>query len=180
MHRSAFLLVSLCTTLACASSPSGTTGSSPSARPARSQRAETRAEPGKLRGIVAAHNRVRAQVGVPPMTWSDDVARVAQRWADHLAARRCKLEHNGRARLGENLFWSSGPADATQVVAAWAAEKQSYSYRTNSCRGVCGHYTQVVWAKSTQVGCGMATCGSAEVWVCNYDPAGNLVGARPY
>lgn len=177
MYRCACVLV--CVTLSCASPPSSTTASSPAAPPP-SRRAEPNDEPGKLRGIVAAHNRVRAQVGVPPLTWSDDVARVAARWANHLAARRCTLEHNGRTRLGENLFWSSGPTDATQVVGAWAAEKRNYHYATNSCRGVCGHYTQVVWAKSTKVGCAMATCGSAEVWVCNYEPAGNLIGAKPY
>jgi hypothetical protein len=26
----------------------------------------------------------------------------------------------------------------------------------------------------------MATCGGTEVWVCNYDPAGNVLGQRPY
>ena len=45
---------------------------------------------------------------------------------------------------------------------------------------MCGHYTQVVWRKSLRVGCGMATCGATEVWVCNYDPAGNWDGERPY
>lgn len=137
--------------------------------------------PAKLEGLLAAHNHVRAQVGIGPLTWSNDVARVAQRWADTLAASGCALQHNARTSHGENLFWSSAPAEATQVVASWADERQNYDHASNTCRrGMCGHYTQVVWAKSTKLGCGMATCGRAQVWVCNYDPPGNLVDARPY
>jgi hypothetical protein len=48
----------------------------------------------------------------------------------------------------------------------------------------CGHYTQVVWRASTQIGCGVTSCGSGfrmqtEV-ICNYAPAGNFVGEKPY
>ena len=66
------------------------------------------------------------------------------------------------------------------VVDAWAAEVKDYNAKTHRCKGVCGHYTQIVWRKSQQVGCGMAACGDTKVWVCNYDPPGNFNGERPY
>ncbi len=44
----------------------------------------------------------------------------------------------------------------------------------------CGHYTQVVWHSTETVGCGKASCGSEEVWLCNYNPSGNWFGQKPY
>jgi len=73
----------------------------------------------------------------------------------------------------------------TQVVDAWGAELADYSPATGSCapHRQCGHYTQIVWADTTKVGCGIHTCpgltyGSSVV--CNYAPGGNIGGQRPY
>ena len=71
-------------------------------------------------------------------------------------------------------------ADEDFVVSTWRAEAQDYDYASNTCRKVCGHYTQVVWASTKQLGCGVARDSKREVWVCNYDPPGNWVGKRPY
>ena len=53
---------------------------------------------------------------------------------------------------------------------------------TNSCSGICGHYTQVVWAASLELGCGLSSCPGlayGSTIVCNYGPGGND-GGRPY
>jgi uncharacterized protein YkwD len=138
------------------------------------------AERGKLQGLTEAHNAVRADVGAPPLRWSRALARYAQNWADRLAAKGCELQHRRTDEYGENLFWSSHPVDAAAVVDEWASEGANYDPRRNACKGTCGHYTQVVWAASRSLGCGMATCGSAELWVCNYDPPGNVAGRKPF
>jgi hypothetical protein len=67
-------------------------------------------------------------------------------------------------------------------VQLWAGERPNYTYDTNSCapNKVCGHYTQVVWANTTGVGCGTASQGTWTVWYCDYVPAGNITGQRPY
>lgn len=144
--------------------------------------------------LLAAHNGWRARVGVPPLRWSTDLASRAQAWADRLAAHGCRLEHRPSSPLGENLFLagplgSSGGAPAParvtpdQVVDAWGAEQVDYSYDRNACASgrACGHYTQLVWAGSETVGCAVAVCPSfAQIWVCEYHPAGNLQRRRPY
>jgi hypothetical protein len=73
------------------------------------------------------------------------------------------------------------------VVDAWVSEQSDYDYAADSCRGTCGHYTQVVWRETTGVGCAAQTCtsgsplgsGGWQLWVCDYTPPGNS-GGRPY
>lgn len=132
------------------------------------------------REMLAAHNHVRARVGVPPLAWSGELERYAQEWAERLLARG-EFGHRADTPLGENLFAiSGGAATPRRVVGIWAAEAREYNYRANRCRGVCGHYTQIVWRETARVGCGVARGGGREVWVCNYDPPGNWDGRRPY
>ena len=130
--------------------------------------------------MLAAHNAVRAQVGVPPLTWSNRLAKIAQQWADHLVANR-KFSHRPHSVYGENLFAiTGGTSSVEQVVDAWAGEARNFDYRRNKCHGDCGHYTQIVWSATREVGCAVAGGKGREVWVCDYDPPGNWVGMRPY
>jgi pathogenesis-related protein 1 len=132
------------------------------------------------RGTLAAHNAVRARVGMAPLAWSDRLAARSQDWADTLLARK-QFGHRPNSTYGENLFEITGAtASAAQVVNAWAAESRDYDYNSNRCRGVCGHYTQIVWGATIEVGCAVARGRGREVWVCDYDPPGNWVGKRPY
>jgi pathogenesis-related protein 1 len=146
--------------------------------------------------MVAAHNQFRRTVGAPDLRWSASVAATAQAWAETLKSKGCKMEHskNRQGKLGENIYWASPERWSTgetevqaitpaTVVGEWAGESKNYDYRTNSCTAgkVCGHYTQVVWKSTTEIGCGKAVCGDkSQVWVCNYQPAGNIIGKKPY
>ncbi len=132
------------------------------------------------RAMVEAHNAVRARVGDPPLIWSAQLAAVAQDWANRLVATGT-FAHRPDNRYGENLYAiSGGAASPGQVVATWAGEGRGYDPSRNTCAGVCGHYTQIVWRSTRSVGCGVATDPEREVWVCDYDPPGNLVGFRAY
>ena len=145
--------------------------------------------------LVNAHNKWRSDVKVPLLTWSSSLADTAQTYADKLKTiQACKMVHSHTKGLGENLFWASpvmysNGASAVQVVSPtkavgeWGSEKADYNYQTNACNKskMCGHYTQVVWKDTTQVGCGKAICSdNSQVWVCNYTPAGNFIGQKPY
>jgi uncharacterized protein YkwD len=132
------------------------------------------------RDMIAVHSAVRARVGLAPLTWSDRLAAHSQVWADTLLARR-QFVHRPNSTYGQSLFEITGAtASSAQVVNAWAAESRNYDYRSDRCRDVCGHYTQIVWGDTKEVGCAVARGGGREVWVCEYDPPGNWVGKRPY
>ncbi|KQK20917.1 pathogenesis-related protein 1 [Brachypodium distachyon] len=133
---------------------------------------------------VAPHNATRAAVSVGPVTWDNTVAAYAQNYANARKA-DCALVHSGGTLYGENLFWGSGSTwTAKNAVDMWAAEKQYYTYATNTCAAgkVCGHYTQVVWAASTKIGCARVVCDNNKgvFIICSYDPPGNMNGQKPY
>ncbi len=132
------------------------------------------------REMLAAHNAVRARFQLPPLRWSSGIAAYAQQWANYLEAHH-EFQHRKQSKYGENLFMSRGEAATpADVVKDWASEAKNYDYRNNSCHGVCGHYTQIVWRDTQEVGCAVARVGDEQTWVCNYSPPGNYIGQRPY
>jgi uncharacterized protein YkwD len=149
-------------------------------------------EPAGLVGTTDAHNQVRAAHGVAPLVWDPALAAIAQAWAEQcvdVEAPIGLIDHNaGRSDgypeyVGENIYGSGGPASGTDAVALWASEEADYDYASNTCSSVCGHYTQIVWADTTKVGCGIYSCPGLAYGnsvVCNYAPGGNIGGQRPY
>jgi pathogenesis-related protein 1 len=130
--------------------------------------------------MLAEHNAVRGRLKLPALRWSAHLADVARDWASHLIATG-DFSHRPGNTFGENLYAVTGAyASTAQVFAAWAEESRAYDLRTNTCRGVCGHYTQIVWQSTRSVGCAAVSGGGRQVWVCDYDPAGNWEGHRPY
>ena len=143
--------------------------------------ADSSAPPGTIAAqMLQAHNAIRSRTRVPPLVWSAKLASYAQDWAYQLA-REHSLRHHSNPIYGENLYLiEGGRAAPAAVVASWDSEKAAYDYNTNSCRGRCGHFTQIVWRTTKRVGCAQAQQGGFQVWVCEYDPPGNFVGERPY
>ena len=134
--------------------------------------------------ILAFHNRYRAAVGVPALRWSDSLAAGAQQWADYLAPTG-RLKHS---EVGENLAagWHYGTYSVTQLVDTWGYEKRYFirgifpNVSSTGNWADVGHYTQVVWRNTTQVGCGVARRNGNTVLACRYSPPGNIVGEGVY
>ncbi|TBU33115.1 CAP domain-containing protein, partial [Dichomitus squalens] len=122
------------------------------------------------------HNVLRNQVGAPDLQWSDDLAAKAQSYAE-----QCELKHSDGALgpFGENLAAATGLFDALRAVELFVQDQATF----NRAQLKLTHYTQVIWRSTTQLGCGVATCGNifpgdgdATYHVCLYDPVGNVVG----
>jgi len=125
-------------------------------------------------------------------------------------SQKCPRGHSqNRAKsVGENMAWKWSSSfqladivntDFTPSVQSWYDEiKDAGPYKTGGrfdgfgkCSGVCGHYTQVVWAAANKIGCGAAYCphstgmGGYEL-VCQYGTTvsggygGNMGGATVF
>lgn len=131
---------------------------------------------GDADALVQAHNRVRAKHCADPLTWSPKLAQIAQQWANALRDKGCQFGHSGGS-TGENLAaGTSGTLDAEAVVKMWYDEVALYKFPNGGFSMKTGHFTQVVWRGTTQVGCGRSQCNGMDIWVCEYDPAGNWEG----
>ncbi|MCV9386776.1 CAP domain-containing protein [Reichenbachiella ulvae] len=132
--------------------------------------------------IIDRHNFWRNEVGVADIQYSQELAEVAYTWAQELKKQGCAFKHSKNS-YGENLFKGThGYYTAGDAVDAWGNEKKDYNYKKNICESnkVCGHYTQIVWRNTTEVGCAKVICEGNVTWVCNYNPPGNYVGQKPY
>ncbi|XP_063988420.1 uncharacterized protein LOC135168316 [Diachasmimorpha longicaudata] len=160
--------------------------------------------------LLKAHNDYRAYVasgqetrgtngGQPgatnlgPLQWDDEIAEIAQRWANqcHFAHDSCR--NTADDYVGQNIAsvaWSDKfhYDNVADMVNSWYNEVDqvdrnivsSYQFSENT-----GHYTQLVWAGTTRLGCGVTRYKKPEEWystylVCNYGPGGNIIGAPIY
>lgn len=140
--------------------------------------------------LLTAHNRERAAAGIPALEWNDQLTASAEKWADHLG-KTGAFEHSpdepGRPIEGENLWAGTrGYYTPEAMVGLWVAEKGDFkpglfpaNSRTGNVEHV-GHYTQLMWRRSTAVGCAVAQSRDEDVLVCRYSSAGNVTGERPY
>lgn len=134
---------------------------------------------------LGAHNKWRIQLNaghlqgqprpvpaVPLMQWNEELAEQAQSYADSCARQHAPYEE--RQGAAENLAWGYSVSAA---VDAWAAEHAVYNY-PDGFSGSTGHYTQVVWSSSTELGCGWNP--DCSMTVCRYRDHGNMNNLPPY
>jgi pathogenesis-related protein 1 len=134
------------------------------------------------------HNKVRKDVGSPPLKWDVELAEYAQEWAEYLAfVKNCQIQHrvfDPSKNRGENIFWGSGKEySALDASESWYSEINDYTYSVVNYQNYykTGHYTQMVWKNTKKVGFGIAKCRSgAIIIVANYYPCGNVIGQKPY
>lgn len=157
--------------------------------------------------ILHSHNVVRERAGIDPLEWSPKLAEMSEARVLKLANEGCYIEHSplkdrwyeaGFEYIGENLYKVINmKPTGVDIVDAWYAEIEDYSFGQvgsqcvkAKCAGrssppcTLGHFTQVMWGKSTHVGCARAECPDMKkrtfVSVCNYGEGGNIVGRYPF
>ncbi|XP_063045297.1 C-type lectin domain family 18 member A-like [Engraulis encrasicolus] len=146
--------------------------------------------------IVTQHNRLRSRVSpmaanMQKMEWSEGLASLAQ---ERAAAASCSLDSGLQERATSSGYvgWNThqavhGESSLAKVIDSWFLEGRDYIYQGGHCRqnSTCHHYTQLVWATSSYVGCAqrLACQKGGSLWdlfVCAYSPGGNWeVNGRP-
>lgn len=133
--------------------------------------------------FVGLHNAARKVSGAAPVGWDDEIAQAAQCWAN-----RCRFEHSHTDNIGENIATGSGTSyGIVNAVDDWWEEYKMW--RPGMGFGeATGHFTQMVWKTTKNIGCGVARCPSSQMGlggtfrnsifvVCQYYPAGNVIGS---
>ncbi|KAG1658393.1 Venom allergen 5.02 [Nymphon striatum] len=141
------------------------------------------------------------------LKWNNNLAKHAQTHADscssfHSAESRLSNIF-GFNFIGESLYQAfdtrwCGTCDRfpswTIAVQAWFDEHKIYPNQTEICKEMknfsrityngndeVGHFTQIISARTTQIGCGISVCGSCNLHItCNYAEIGNFVDSAVY
>lgn len=143
--------------------------------------------------IVDMHNEFRSKVQpsaafMHKVVWDETLSLVAE---NHSA--KCIVDHNPllkELRMGENIYSDHEPFDAAKTMMEWFGEHEDYNFETNNCDEdrICDNYIQMVWAKSSRIGCAAHFCDPTEnlgpekftLFVCNYYPSGDIKTQKPY
>ncbi len=132
--------------------------------------------------IVALHDAERAAVGAPPIVWDKALAASATGWA-RVLAKAGRIWHDPDNRVtGENIWMGTrGAYTLGEMIGGWSEEKAALPSldRWLEVHPAASHYTQMIWARSTRVGCALAADARNEFLVCRYGPPGNTVGRHP-
>ncbi|KAI4493529.1 hypothetical protein M0804_001705 [Polistes exclamans] len=157
--------------------------------------------------IVSEHNRFRQKVaqgletrgnpGPQPaasdmndLVWNDELAHIAQVWASQcqfLVHDKCR--NTAKYPVGQNIAYAGGSKlpDVVSLIKLWENEVKDFNYNTGITKqnfAKIGHYTQMVWGKTKEIGCGslkyMENKMQNHYLICNYGPAGNYLGQLPY
>ena len=138
-----------------------------------------------VEAIIAAHNGLRESLGLSDLTWDPALAADAGVYAAQIAQSR-RFEHSAdlqKVTQGENLWMGTKSAYSySEMLGSWSDEGADFVQgsfpkvsKTGSWHDV-GHYTQMIWGGTRQVGCAVASNADDDFLVCRYFPAGNVYG----
>jgi len=104
-------------------------------------------------------------------------ARLIDRWAGSLLARYIRFVRRTSSNVEEmDAIVADSIRHHPCIVAMWYGEGAHYDFKRGKFSMKTGHFTQVVWRDTRQVGCGMSQCNGLDVWICQYSPPGNVEG----
>ncbi|KAI1743238.1 CAP domain-containing protein [Xylaria scruposa] len=126
--------------------------------------------------ILNSTNFYRKEHNATAVVWNDTLSSFATDYLDSdKVGADCNFAHSG-GPYGENL--AIGYPNATASIEAWGDEREKYDFGKPGFSEQTGHFTQLVWKNTTDVGCGRKLCGERGWYLaCEYWPRGNVVGA---
>ncbi len=114
-----------------------------------------------------SHNEKRCWHQVGNLVWNERLA-----VSSKLHAERCVFAHDASANAGENLALGYR-SDTDAIIKGWYSEVSLYN---GDWSPQTGHFSQMVWKNTKEIGCAAAECPQGRFLVCRYLPAGNYIG----
>ncbi len=65
---------------------------------------------------------------------------------------------------------------AEEMFYMWYNEKANYDFDSGVSDAYTGHFTQIVWKETLEIGCAVKCNGNRCYGSCNYRKPGNIVG----
>ena len=129
--------------------------------------------------ILANHNYHRKRHQVNDLVRNSEIEKVAQNYSEYLA-KIDQMIHSGSQIYGENLYYCYNSAkicaNGETASQRWYDEVQYYDFDNPGFSQKTGHFTQLVWKSSAQIGCGSACNSLNHCYItCNYYPPGNYL-----
>lgn len=145
-----------------------------------------------IKEVLEKHNQFRSKHNAKPLKLNKELCTIAQKHADHLAATKTFGQESDRsdrkykdAPIGENLAKSGttgvldAKAEINSTMERWYKEGESYNYDNPTYQVNTGHFTQMVWQGSEELGVGWKEYKDGTwtqvIIVTNYFPAGNVM-----
>ncbi|XWX00570.1 hypothetical protein V2A60_008591 [Cordyceps javanica] len=127
--------------------------------------------------MLDTHNRYRREHSAAPLQWNQNLAQNARAWVG-----TCKGGHQPNSPHGENI--AAGPftdKPASFWADLWGEERERHKYDQAGYSAESGHFTQMVWKATTQLGCAVKLCKDKKGMdtshvACEYEPIGNWAG----
>ena len=126
------------------------------------------------------HNEYRVKHKVPDLKLNENLNEMAQKYANHLLDSQSKKNfpiniYNNDSNLGENIMIST-KKNAEEMCETWYSESKNYDFNINKFQKGTGHFTQLIWKETKEVGFGFKFDGDNFCGVAYYNPAGNILG----
>ena len=88
------------------------------------------------------------------------------------------MQHRPKPKYGENIYLATGLTKVSGAVPAqmWYDEIRMYDFAKATFNPQTGHFTQLIWKNTKEMGVAMIV-KNKKIWVvANYAPPGNVVG----
>lgn len=127
------------------------------------------------------HNTYRMRHNAVNLTWSADLVPAALANAQYNADNNA-FEHTADNPYGENIGYQYGWNNPEYLAFLWYDEERQYNFATGDFADATGHFTQVVWLGTTQLGCAYVQAKTSlsnngyYYLSCEYNNPGNYYG----
>ena len=131
--------------------------------------------------MLKLHNEFRDNYNLPLLSKNEELNDMASKYAESLVENKGKFIntsniYNGQL-VGENIIISESKK-AEDVFNMITKEKNSYDYKKNKFSKLAGHFTQMIWKETTDIGIGFMEDKENKKYysVILYYPTGNCLG----